>query len=56
MFKSDNELLSSLLDKVENHDIQLPDFQRGWVWEDNRIKSITSKFNFEISSRSNYAF
>lgn len=29
MFKSDNELLSSLLDKVENHYIQLPDFQRG---------------------------
>ena len=40
MFKSDNELLSVLLDQVENHDLQLPDFQRGWVWEDNRIKAL----------------
>lgn len=40
MFKSDNELLSILLDQVENHDLQLPDFQRGWVWEDNRIKAL----------------
>ncbi len=42
MFKSDNELLSDLLDKIEKHDIQLPDFQRGWVWEDNRIKALLS--------------
>lgn len=40
MFKSDNELLSILLNKVENHELQLPDFQRGWVWEDNRIKGL----------------
>lgn len=31
MFKSDNELLSILLDQVEEYDLQLPDFQRGWV-------------------------
>ena len=40
MFKSDNELLSILLDQVENHELQLPDFQRGWVWEDNRIRAL----------------
>ena len=40
MFKSDNELLSILLDQVENHELQLPDFQRGWVWEDSRIKGL----------------
>ena len=40
MFKSDNELLSVLLDQVESHELQLPDFQRGWVWEDNRIKAL----------------
>ena len=40
MFKSDNELLSILLDQVEEHDLQLPDFQRGWVWEDNRIRAL----------------
>ena len=47
MFKSDNELLSSLLDKVENHDIQLPDFQRGWVWEDNRIKALLASLTLK---------
>lgn len=40
MFKSDNELLSILLNQVENHELQLPDFQRGWVWEDNRIRAL----------------
>lgn len=47
MFKSDNELLSSLLDKVEKHDIQLPDFQRGWVWEDNRIKALLASLTLK---------
>lgn len=40
MFKSDNELLCELLNQVENHDLQLPDFQRGWVWEDSRIQAL----------------
>ena len=40
MFKSDNEKLSKLLDSVENYEIQLPDFQRGWVWEDSRIRGL----------------
>jgi len=25
---------------VKSGKIQLPDFQRGWVWDDNRIKGI----------------
>lgn len=40
MFKSDNEKLSILLNQVENHEIQLPDFQRKWVWEDTRIRAL----------------
>lgn len=40
MFKSDNEKLSSLLDQIQNYEIQLPDFQRGWVWEDTRIRAL----------------
>jgi len=40
MFKSDNEKLTYLLDKIENYEIQLPDFQRGWVWEDSRIRNL----------------
>ena len=40
MFRSDNEKLSKLLDQVENFEIQIPDFQREWVWEDTRIRSL----------------
>ncbi len=40
MFKPDDRELSKLLDQVETHEIQLPDFQRGWVWDDDRIKSL----------------
>ena len=32
--------LKELLDRVETGRIQLPDFQRGWVWDDDRIKSL----------------
>ena len=32
--------LRTLLDRVENGKIQLPDFQRGWVWDDDRIRSL----------------
>jgi hypothetical protein len=39
-FGSDKEHLSSLLDKVQEGKLQLPEFQRGWVWEDSRIKSL----------------
>lgn len=39
-FSSDKEPLSKLLDKVQDGDIQLPEFQREWVWEDDRIKSL----------------
>lgn len=41
-FKPDKEDLSSLLKQVADGDIQLPDFQRGWVWDDIRIKKIVS--------------
>ena len=29
-----------LMQSVENGNAQLPDFQRGWVWDDNRIKAL----------------
>ena len=32
--------LKTLLEQVENGKIQLPDFQRGWVWDDDRIKGL----------------
>ena len=39
-FKANAFLLKSLLDDIEEGDIQLPDFQRGWVWDDARIKDL----------------
>ena len=40
MFQSGPVLLSNLLNQVESGNIQLPDFQRGWVWDDDRIKGL----------------
>ena len=40
MFITNPVLLKNLLDEVESGKIQLPDFQRGWIWDDDRIKSL----------------
>lgn len=32
--------ISELMHSVDSGAAQLPDFQRGWVWDDNRIKSL----------------
>ncbi len=40
MFKTNEVLLKNLIDDVEKGKIQLPDFQRGWVWDDDRIKGL----------------
>lgn len=39
-FDSTKRSLFELLKDVGAGKIQLPDFQRGWVWDDNRIKGI----------------
>ena len=36
-FESPDYLLSDLMKNVESGKIQLPDFQREWKWEDDRI-------------------
>ncbi len=47
MHTNDREL-TELMKDVDTGKAQLPDFQRGWVWDDNRIKaliaSVTSNF------------
>lgn len=40
MFQTNPFDLGSLLKEVETGKIQLPDFQRGWVWEDERIRGL----------------
>jgi hypothetical protein len=39
-FDSTKRSLYEILKDVQLGKIQLPDFQRGWVWDDNRIKGI----------------
>ena len=38
-------LLKSLLGDVETGKIRLPDFQRGWVWDDYRIRSLIASIS-----------
>ncbi|HPZ06613.1 MAG TPA: DUF262 domain-containing protein [Candidatus Eremiobacteraeota bacterium] len=40
LFDSTKRSLYELLKDVHSGKIQLPDFQRGWIWDDNRIRGI----------------
>ncbi len=40
MFGTNETLLKQLLDEIESNKMRLPDFQRGWVWDDQRIKGL----------------
>lgn len=50
-FDSTKKSLSELLNDISKGKIQLPDFQRGWVWDDNRIKGLLASVikSFPIS-------
>ena len=39
-FDTTKKPLADLLSDIKVGKIQLPDFQRGWVWDDNRIKGL----------------
>lgn len=39
-FDSTKEMLSDILRAIAEGKVQLPDFQRGWVWDDERIQSL----------------
>lgn len=39
-FDSTKRSLKSILDDIVEGKIQLPDFQRGWVWDDDHIRSL----------------
>ena len=45
MFKTFSLALKGLLDSVQDGKIQLPDFQRGWVWDDDRIKGLLASIS-----------
>ena len=40
IFETNEPMLHELLEAVHKGEIQLPDFQRGWVWDDYHIRSL----------------
>jgi len=46
--QTNDRQITDLMKSIDNGTTQLPDFQRGWVWDDNRIRaliaSITNNF------------
>ena len=45
MFSTKPVALKTLLDSVETGKIRLPDFQRGWVWDDYRIRALLASIS-----------
>ncbi|HUT54428.1 MAG TPA: DUF262 domain-containing protein [bacterium] len=44
-FTSDKEPLQDILRSIALRKIQLPEFQRGWVWDDDHIRSLLSSIS-----------
>jgi uncharacterized protein with ParB-like and HNH nuclease domain len=51
IFDSTKKRLLEILADIQRGKIQLPDFQRSWVWDDNRIKGLIASVikSFPIS-------
>ncbi|MYF98793.1 DUF262 domain-containing protein [Candidatus Poribacteria bacterium] len=47
-FRIDQPFLSQMLKDIGEGKIQLPDFQRGWVWDDERIRSLIASVSQEF--------
>src|ERR1022692_4011527 len=45
VFSVDAPFLKELLDQVGKGELQLPDFQRGWVWDDPHITSLIASIS-----------
>ena len=41
-FKSNDTSIAEILRQIDSGEVQLPDFQRGWVWDDGRIKALVA--------------
>jgi hypothetical protein len=44
-FRTAEPALKDVLDSIAKGDTQLPDFQRGWVWDDYHIKSLIASLS-----------
>ncbi len=47
-FRIDQPFLSQMLNEIGDGKIQLPDFQRGWIWDDDRIRSLIASVSQEF--------
>lgn len=45
MIISNNQAIADILKAIDEGRIQLPDFQRGWVWEDQRIRALIASIS-----------
>ncbi len=45
MITSNNISIAEILKKIDEGKVQLPDFQRGWVWEDGRIRALIASIS-----------
>ena len=45
MFKTNPISLKTLLEDAGSGKIQLPDFQRGWVWDDDRVRGLLASIS-----------
>jgi Protein of unknown function DUF262 len=48
IFDSAKARLAELLKQIETGKLQLPDFQRGWVWNDENIRSLLATIASEF--------
>ncbi len=44
-FRSNDISISEILTSISKANVQLPDFQRGWVWDDYRIKALIASIS-----------
>ncbi len=44
-FKSGEPSLTDILRDINDGKVQLPDFQRGWVWDDDHIASLIASIS-----------
>ena len=50
--KTNDTPILDLMKDISRGKIQLPDFQRGWVWDDNRIRGLIASItqNFPVGA------
>jgi uncharacterized protein with ParB-like and HNH nuclease domain len=44
-FSVDSPFLKDVLEQIAKGDFQLPDFRRGWVWDDPHIRSLIARIS-----------